>query len=61
MMNRSNVIRLLVASSALMGLAACDPDGTFDPDLRNWGKIGFDTTEGARQASASRPAPMHAG
>lgn len=56
-MNRTSVLRLLAASSALMGLAACDPDGTFDADLRNWGQIGFDTTDAARQASASRPAP----
>ncbi|MDV7269495.1 peptidoglycan DD-metalloendopeptidase family protein [Thioclava sp. A2] len=57
MMNRTSVLRLLAASSALMGLAACDPDGTFDADLRNWGQIGFDTTDAARQASASRPSP----
>lgn len=56
-MNRTSVLRLLAASGALIGLAACDPDGTFDADLRNWGQIGFDTTEAARQASANRPAP----
>ena len=47
---------LLLGASAL-ALAACDPDGGFDGDLRNFGKIGFDTTDAARQATAARPQP----
>ena len=48
---------VLGAGVALVALAACDPDGTFDPDLRNFGKIGFDTTAAARAATLNRPAP----
>jgi murein DD-endopeptidase MepM/ murein hydrolase activator NlpD len=51
-------LRLAVlAGGAIMALAACEPDGTFDPDLRNFGRIGFDTTAAARTATANRPAP----
>lgn len=52
---------VLAAGTALMALAACDPDGTFDPDLRNFGKIGFDTTAAARAATLNRPAPDRRG
>jgi murein DD-endopeptidase MepM/ murein hydrolase activator NlpD len=48
---------VLAAGTALMALAACDPDGSFDVDLRNFGQIGFDTTEAARGATLARPAP----
>lgn len=47
---------LLLGAGAL-ALAACDPDGSFDGDLRNFGKIGFDTSDAARQATAARPQP----
>lgn len=47
---------LLLGASAL-ALAACDPDGSFDGDLRNFGRIGFDTSDAARQATAARPQP----
>ena len=40
---------------SLLTLAACDQGG-FDPDLRNFGRGGFDTTEAARNATAPRPA-----
>ncbi|MDD8023460.1 MAG: M23 family metallopeptidase [Paracoccaceae bacterium] len=49
--------RLVLAGCALGALAACDPNGQFDADLRNFGKIGFDTTDAARQATADRPKP----
>ncbi|WP_432622947.1 LysM peptidoglycan-binding domain-containing protein [Albidovulum sp.] len=40
---------------SLFALSACDPGG-FDPDLRNFGRGGFDTTEAARNATTPRPA-----
>lgn len=46
-------VALLGAS--LFALAACDQGG-FDPDLRNFGRGGFDTTEAARNATVPRPA-----
>lgn len=49
--------RLILAGCALVALAACDDSGKFDYDLRNFGKIGFDTSNAARQATAARPAP----
>ncbi len=49
--------RLMLAGCALGALAACDPNGRFDADLRNFGQIGLDTTEAARQATADRPKP----
>lgn len=51
-----NRFRLMLAGCALVALAACDDTGTFDYDLRNFGKIGFDTSDAARQATAARPA-----
>ena len=49
--------RAALATSAIGLLAACDPDGTFDADLRNFGQIGFDTTAAAKRATEARPAP----
>lgn len=49
--------RLLFAGCALVALSACDDTGKFDFDLRNFGKAGLDTSEAARQATATRPAP----
>jgi len=49
--------RAALATSAIGLLAACDPDGTFDADLRNFGQIGFDTTDAAKRATEARPAP----
>ena len=48
--------RLLLAGCALAALSACG-NGPFDPDLRRFGKIGLDTSEAARQATAPRPEP----
>ncbi|MCA0274330.1 MAG: LysM peptidoglycan-binding domain-containing M23 family metallopeptidase [Proteobacteria bacterium] len=39
-----------------LALAGCDADGSFDPDLRNFGRGGFDTTDAAKNATAPRPA-----
>jgi len=49
--------RLLATGCALALLSACSGDGKFDADLRHFGKLGFDTTEAARQATADRPRP----
>ena len=49
--------RPLMACCAVLALAACDPDGTFDMDLRNFGRNGLDTTAAARTAVQPRPTP----
>lgn len=49
--------RVLLTGVALAVLAGCGKDGSFDADLRHFGKTGFDTTEAVRQATADRPAP----
>ncbi|OCX66579.1 peptidase M23 [Thioclava sp. SK-1] len=46
---------MLIAGTALIALTACDPNGNFDPDLRKFGKSGFDTSDAALQATANRP------
>ncbi len=51
------LMRAALASTALGLLAACDADGTFDADLRNFGQIGFDTTSAAKGATEARPDP----
>jgi len=51
------MLRLMLAGSALIALAACDESGKFDADLRNFGQIGFDTSAAARRATAARPEP----
>lgn len=48
--------RALLTGCALLALAACEKDGSFDADLRNFGRGGFDTSAAARQATAARPA-----
>lgn len=48
--------RALLTGAALLALAACEKDGSFDADLRNFGRGGFDTSAAARQATAARPA-----
>ena len=47
----------LVLGVALLALAGCATDGSFDPDLRHYGKAGLDTSAAARQATANRPSP----
>ncbi len=42
---------------SLMALAACDPDGNFDIDMRNFGNAGLDTTAAANNATQPRPQP----
>ncbi|MCT2538651.1 peptidoglycan DD-metalloendopeptidase family protein [Sedimentimonas flavescens] len=47
----------MLAGCAVAAIAGCDSTGTFDADLRNFGQIGFDTSDAARQATAARPTP----
>ncbi len=49
--------RSVLVGCAFLALAACEKDGSFDPDLRNFGRGGFDTSAAARQATAARPSP----
>ncbi|WP_415184636.1 peptidoglycan DD-metalloendopeptidase family protein [Phaeovulum sp.] len=48
---------VLLLGGAALALAGCDPNGSFDGDLRKFGRTGFDTSDAARQASAARPQP----
>mgnify|MGYP003472882393 FL=1 len=50
-------IRALVLGASLLALAACEQDGSFDLDFRQFGRGGLDTTDAARQATADRPQP----
>ncbi len=43
---------LIVAGAAVLALSACG-----DPDLRRYGKLGFDTSSAASEATLSRPTP----
>lgn len=43
---------VLLCGVALLALAACG-----DPDLRRYGKLGFDTSNAAQQATLHRPTP----
>jgi murein DD-endopeptidase MepM/ murein hydrolase activator NlpD len=45
----------LLIGVSLAALSACQPGGGFDPDLRNFGRGGFDTAEAARLATTERP------
>lgn len=56
-LRRAPLLRVTLAVSALGLLAACDADGSFDADLRNFGQIGFDTSDAARNATEARPTP----
>lgn len=47
----------LLLGAGTLALAACEPDGQFDGDLRHFGRLGFDTSDAARQATAARPTP----
>lgn len=47
--------RKLTMTCAVLALTACG--GTFDPDLRGFTSLGFDTTGAARGATESRPSP----
>ncbi len=51
----SHALRTMLAGTALIGLAACETDGSFDGDLRHFGRGGFDTSESVRNAQP-RPA-----
>lgn len=54
---RPRALRAGAAMLGLLALAACEPGGGFDPDLRNFGNSGgLDTTAAATQATAARPA-----
>ena len=44
-----------LAGISLLALTACDPNGGFDIDMRNFGRGGFDTTDAARNATLPRP------
>ncbi|MCU9847091.1 LysM peptidoglycan-binding domain-containing M23 family metallopeptidase [Defluviimonas sp. WL0024] len=52
-----SMIRVALLGTSLVALAACEPGGGFDPDLRNYSQIGLDTSAAAMQASAARPTP----
>ncbi|MDW4548151.1 M23 family metallopeptidase [Defluviimonas sp. D31] len=52
-----SALRVALLGTSLVALAACEPGGGFDPDLRNYSQIGLDTSAAAMQASAARPAP----
>ncbi len=58
MASRRNISSLPTALLGLgvLALGACDPNGGFDADLRNFGRGGFDTTDAARNATLPRPA-----
>lgn len=47
--------RKLTMTCAVLALTACG--GSFDPDLRGFTSLGFDTTSAARGATESRPSP----
>lgn len=49
--------RAACATAALLALAGCETDGSFDGDFRHLGTAGFDTSDAVRQASAARPTP----
>ncbi|SPH17364.1 Murein hydrolase activator NlpD [Defluviimonas aquaemixtae] len=58
--SRTKTIRLRAAlvGTSLLALAACEPSGNFDLDLRSFGQGGgLDTTAAAEQAVQARPAP----
>lgn len=48
--------RAALLGGSLLALAACDPGGNFDYDLRNFGEGSFDTTAAAN-AAEPRPQP----
>lgn len=47
----------VVAGASLVLLGACEPNGAFDPDLRNFGQSGLDTSAAALGATQARPTP----
>ena len=50
------LLRAALLGSALTSLAACERNGSFDGDLRHFGKNIFDTSDAAQRATAARPA-----
>ncbi len=54
---RRTFLRAALIGTALVTLAACERDGSFDGDLRHLGQGIFDTSDAARQATAQRPTP----
>lgn len=50
-------LRAALIGGSVLALAACDPDGNFDLDMRNFGQTDFDTTSAANQATQPRPEP----
>ncbi|WP_434096030.1 peptidoglycan DD-metalloendopeptidase family protein [Thioclava kandeliae] len=51
---RPRLATFLMMGCAAAALSACMPSG-FDPDLRKYSQIGFDTTDAAQRATAPRP------
>ncbi len=49
-------LRAVLLGTALLALAGCENDGSFDADFRQLGTVGGDTTDAARQATQARPA-----
>ncbi len=49
------ILRVLMLGTAIAALSACENNGSFDGDLRHFGKNIFDTSDAAQQATAARP------
>ncbi|WP_406736799.1 peptidoglycan DD-metalloendopeptidase family protein [Thioclava sp. GXIMD4215] len=52
---RPRLATFLMLGGSAVALAACMPSGNFDPDLRKYSQIGFDTSDAAQRATAPRP------
>lgn len=50
-------LRATLLGVSILTLVACERDGSFDGDLRNYGEGIFDTTAAVRSATADRPTP----
>ncbi|PPB81790.1 murein DD-endopeptidase MepM/ murein hydrolase activator NlpD [Albidovulum inexpectatum] len=53
---QGTLLRAMALAGSVLALAACESDGNFDYDLRNFGSVGLDTTAAAR-AAQPRPQP----
>ncbi|MCB2115819.1 MAG: peptidoglycan DD-metalloendopeptidase family protein [Rhodobacteraceae bacterium] len=56
-MSLSHSLRGLTLGASLLALAACEPGGGLDLDLRHLGSSGLDTSAAAAQATQARPSP----
>jgi murein DD-endopeptidase MepM/ murein hydrolase activator NlpD len=46
---------MALAGASFLALTACDDNGEFDLDFRNFGNAGLDTSDAARNATEARP------